>query len=101
GDGTAPVVVPASQGDSATHRMAIGTYTISETVTDVLGRTASVSQKVIVSTTAPLAASLKVTEGAPSGGNVPVTLDPTATTDGAPIASYSFDFGDGTAPVVV
>ena len=101
GDGSAPIVVQAAAGTSATHPMAVGTYAVKLTVTDVLGNTATTSQKLVVGTNAPVAAKLTVTEGAPVNGQVPVTLDSTGTTDGLPISSYTFNFGDGTTPVVV
>ena len=101
GDGTTPIVVQAADENSATHSMAVGVYTAKLTVTDVLGHTATTSQRLVVGTDAVLAAKLTVTEGPAVNGRVPVTMDPTGTVDGGPIASYSFDFGDGTAPVVV
>ena len=101
GDGSAPVVVSAADGNSATHLMAVGTYTVKLTVVDALGNTATATQQLVVSTNAAEAAALTVTEGAPVNGLVPVTMDPKGTSDGAPITSYSFDFGDGSAPVVV
>lgn len=101
GDGSGPFTVQAAAGNSFTHPMAIGIYTAKLTVTDVLGNTAATSQRLIVGTNAALAPKLTVTEQAPVNGLVPVTLDPTGTTDGLPISSYTFNFGDNSAPIVV
>jgi parallel beta-helix repeat protein len=102
GDGSAPVGPQAAA--TATHTYAAaGTYTVTVTVKDTaaLASTATASVQVTAATTdAPPAAALSVT---PSSGaiNLAVTADGSASTDtdATPIASYTFDFGDGSAPV--
>jgi parallel beta-helix repeat protein len=98
GDGSAPV---GPQG-SATARHTYtrhGTYTVTVTVKDTAGLTATSTKQVTVTNNPPTA----VLDVAPASGNAPllVTADASGSTDtdGEPIESYSFDFGDGSAPV--
>ena len=99
GDGTK---TGPQSGATASHRYpAAGLYTVKVTVTDTIGQSSTTSAPLVVrAPDAPPAAALKVT---PSSGSPPlaVTADASASTDGdaTPIASYSFDFGDGSAPV--
>jgi parallel beta-helix repeat protein len=100
GDGSAPVGPQGSP--TATHTYAsAGSYVVRVTVTDTGGRSSTATSTVeaaIVQDAAP-AAALTVT---PTSGviNLAVTADASASTDAdlTPIAGYSFDFGDGTAP---
>ena len=101
GDGS-PVVGPQA-GATATHSYtAAGTYTITVTVTDTGGFSSTVTQAVQVTPAGdfPPAAALTVT---PVSGSAPVqvTADASGSSDGdaTPIATYAFDFGDG-SPVV-
>jgi parallel beta-helix repeat protein len=102
GDGSAPV--GPQPGTTSTHTYSVaGTYTVTVTVTDTAGfaSTATASVQVTAAATdAPPSASLAV---APSSGaiNLTVTADGSASTDSdaTPIASYTFDFGDGSALV--
>ncbi len=92
GDGT---VVGPQAGSKATHTYTVsGPYTVTVNVADSTGASASASAS--VSVTVPPSASLTVT---PSTGPAPlsVTADASASTPGTnPIASYTFNFGDGT-----
>jgi parallel beta-helix repeat protein len=97
GDGT---IVGPQSGKTATHTYsAVGTWLASVTVTDSLGATGSASAPDTVRAPGnqPPLAALKLT---PSSGLVPlpVTADASGSTDpeGGRIASYRFDFGDGT-----
>ncbi|MDX6211624.1 MAG: hypothetical protein QOF82_711, partial [Frankiales bacterium] len=99
GDGTST----GAQGNpSATHDYSTaGNFTVTVTVTDTAGKSATATRKVTVSA-ADLApsATLAVT---PSAGTAPLDVVADASgstdTDATPIASYTFDFGDGTAVV--
>jgi PKD repeat protein len=101
GDGSAPV--GPGGAPTATHTYsATGTYTVTVTVTDTAGLASTATAGVQVTAAAPDApptASLAVT---PSSGaiNLTVTADGSASadTDATPIAGYTFDFGDGSAP---
>jgi parallel beta-helix repeat protein len=98
GDGT-PVVGPQG-GPTAPHTYTQpGTYTVTVTVRDTGGRTSQATDQVTVSNNDPPVAALAVT---PNFGRAPldVIADASASTDpDGTIASYSFDFGDG-SPVV-
>jgi PKD repeat protein len=77
-----------------------GTYTVTLTVTDNLGLTASTTRTVTVS--APNVAPTAAFQFVPTGGPAPlfVFFDGSASTDPeGPIASYTWDFGDGTESV--
>jgi parallel beta-helix repeat protein len=98
GDGS-PTVGPQA-GATANHTYtAAGTYTVTVTVTDTAGLSSTATDTVTV-TDNPPSASLTVT---PSSGLAPliVSADASASSDsdGTPIASYTFDFGDGTPAV--
>src|SRR5439155_294665 len=93
GDGT---VVGPQSGATATHTYAAGSWTASVQVTDAGGLSATKSVVVAVARNLPPTAALTVT---PSSGVEPlsVTADASASSDAeGPIASYRFDFGDGT-----
>ncbi len=98
GDGTA-VVGPQAAATTSHSYAAVGSFTARVTVKDGNGLT-SVATKPVVTTAAPvLTAALTV---APTTGNPPLTVnaDASASRPGtAPIATYAFDFGDGTALV--
>jgi PKD repeat protein len=98
GDGT--VVGPQAASTAAHTYTAPGTYTARVTVTDSAGLSSSVTRTVRVTPAGgdlPPSAQLSVNPGT---GTTPlaVTADASASTDGdaTPIASYRFDFGDGT-----
>lgn len=96
GDGT-PAVGPQATS-SATHTYtSTGSFTVTVTVTDSVGGTTSATTGISVAV--PPTAALSAT---PASGPAPlsVTADASASTAGTnPIASYTFDFGDGSAPV--
>ena len=86
--------VPGSGTCSRAHTFAAaGVYTVKVTVADTAGNTATTTKQVVIG--APTAA-LSVS---PTSGTTPVavTADASASSDpgGTPIASYTFDFGDG------
>ena len=95
GDGT---IVGPQAGATATHTYTTaGNYTPTVTVTDTGGTSRSASNATPIAVDAPPVAALSVT---PSSGTAPlgVTADASASTDtdATPIATYQFDFGDGT-----
>jgi parallel beta-helix repeat protein len=97
GDGT---VVGPRAGATAGHTYtAAGTYTVRATVTDTAGLSSSATTQVSVNAApdAPPNAALTVT---PSSGSAPLPVSADAgqssDTDATPIATYRFDFGDGT-----
>ena len=91
GDGSGPTEQTSA---SATHTYVNdGTYVVTLSVTDSAGNTSSTTQQVVIG--APTAAlSVSPTSGI---SPVAVTADASASSDpgATPIASYSFDFGDG------
>lgn len=95
GDGSAPV-----SGSSASHTYSTaGTYTITGTVTDNLGATASKSAAIVVSssTNLPPIAAISATPGA---AYAPATISVSAAGSSDPdgtIASSVINFGDGTS----
>jgi parallel beta-helix repeat protein len=93
GDGTA--VVPQTSPTANHTYTSPGTYTLTVTAKDTGGLTGTASKTVTVTDDPPIAAlSVSPTSGqAP----LPVTADATNSMPGStPIATYSFDFGDGT-----
>jgi parallel beta-helix repeat protein len=98
GDGSATTGPQA--GAAATHTYAmVGMYTVTVTVADSAGLSGIATRTVVVSSAdAPPAAALSVS---PSSGTAPlqVSADASASTDtdSTPIATYSFDWGDGSA----
>src|ERR1700686_4961869 len=97
GDGSAPVIATSA---SHTYTM-LGIFTLTATVTDNMGATASKSATIVVSSpNQPPTAVLTVST---SQGNAPVTI--TASTAGSTdpdgtIVATSINFGDGSAPVI-
>lgn len=93
GDGSGPV-----GGAKPTHTYTrAGNYTVTLTVTDSDGHTATVSQSLIAG--APPSASFKVASPADPVQSSPVSFDASASSDsdaGITITSYTWDFGDGT-----
>lgn len=105
GDGSTPVS-QATPGTSYTYSAA-GTYQASVTVTNSFGRKSAAYVPIQVTTSVsvtPSNAPVAELVASPSSGSAPLTV----TLDGShsydpdgkdSIASYSFDFGDGSAPV--
>jgi PKD repeat protein len=89
----------AGSGATVTHTYTAGTYTVTLTVTDDMGATNSTTLSVdIAATTVPQAPIADA--GGPYTAEVGATVqfDGSASTDSdGTIASYSWDFGDGTA----
>ena len=100
GDGSA--IVGPQAGATASHTYSVaGTYTVKVTVTDTAGNSSIATTQIKVSPPdLPPSAALSVT---PTRGLAPlaVTADASGSTDtdDTPIASYKFDFGDGSAAV--
>jgi len=99
GDGA---VVGPQPGATASHTYATGgTYTVMVTVADTAGLSSSATATVVVAPgdSAPAAALI----ASPNSGAAPLSMTADASgstdTDGTPIATYTFDFGDGTTPV--
>jgi parallel beta-helix repeat protein len=99
GDGS-PTVGPQSAATAGHTYTQSGTFTVTVTVTDNDGVSDTATKQVTVfGSDRPPTAALSVT---PSSGmiSLPVTADASASSDAeGPIASYTFDFGDG-SPVV-
>ncbi|MGC2745622.1 MAG: PKD domain-containing protein, partial [Candidatus Angelobacter sp.] len=95
GDGSAPVI-----GSSASHSYSIaGTYTITGTVTDNLGATASKSAAVVISSSTNLPPTA-VIAATPNSTYAPATISVSAAGSSDPdgtIASSLISFGDGTS----
>ena len=101
GDGTSPVTITAPNTTAAHTYSLAGTYTVRLTATDTGGLTSTaVSANITVRADNPPTANLSVKQVATPP--LTVTADASASTDGdlTPIASYQFDFGDGSPPVV-
>jgi PKD repeat protein len=101
GDGSS---APSGASPSAAHTYtAAGTYTATVTATDTAGNSSQASTSVVVTKAAvpdnPPSAALRVAP-APTSGPYAVTADATQSTDDddTPIASYTFDYGDGSDP---
>jgi parallel beta-helix repeat protein len=94
GDGT--VVGPQAQAVTNHTYTSAGTHVVTVTVTDTSGKSSTATAQVTATDLAPTA-SLRIT---PTLGNLPllVTADASASSDPdpTPVASYRFDFGDGT-----
>jgi parallel beta-helix repeat protein len=96
GDGS-PATGPQSAADAAHTYRAAGDYTVTVTVTDAGGDASDATSQVTVTDSPPVA---RLTVSASSAvAPVAVTADGSASTDtdGTPIASYAFDWGDGSA----
>ena len=100
GDGT-PAVTTTSPTTSAQHTYAgPGTYTVSLVVTDSGGRNSPpVTSGITFLPEAPPVARLSVSQLATPALTVSANASASTDPDPTPIASYRFDFGDGTAPV--
>ena len=97
GDGS---VLGPQAGATATHVYTrAGSYTVKVTVTDSSGLSSTASGLVSVTDAAPIA-NLSASPGSVKApDSVTAKASGSTDTDGTPIASYTFDFGDGT-PVV-
>jgi len=97
GDGSA--LVGPQAGAKATHTYtAAATYTVKVTVTDTAGLSSTATAQVSVVDNPP-SATLKLSS---TNGTAPLVISASATasdTDATPVASYTFDFGDGSAAV--
>jgi PKD repeat protein len=95
GDGSAPI-----SGSNAIHTYSVaGTYTITGTVTDNLGATASKSAAIVISSSANLPP-VAVISATPNSAYAPATITVSAAGSSDPdgtIASSIISFGDGTS----
>jgi PKD repeat protein len=101
GDGTAPVVTNAPTATAQHTYAAAGTYTVTLIATDTGGfASAPATASIVVQAEQIPVARLSVTQAVP---NPPLTANANGSTstdpDHTPIATYRFDFGDGTAAV--
>ncbi len=103
GDGSPPVTTQAPTATATHTYAAAGTYTVSLIATDTGSQAstpATADITVAAPPDAPPTARLAVTQTAPLTARADASASRDST-DLTPIASYSFDFGDGSAPVVV
>ena len=100
GDGS-PVVTTTAPTSSAQHTYAAaGTYTVTLTATDTGNNTSTpVSKSITIQPDLPPVAGLSVSQLASPNFTVSASGSSSTDTDLTPIASYHFDFGDG-SPVV-
>src|SRR5436190_665489 len=98
GDGTAVVGPQAGVTATHTYRQA-GTYTVQVTVKDTAGLSSTATKTVTVTDLAPVASLTVSASSVTPGQSVTASATGSTDTDGTPIASYAFDFGDGTAVV--
>jgi PKD repeat protein len=99
GDGTAAVTTTAPTASAAHTYASSGTYTVTLIVTDTGNRASTpVTATVTVSNDSPPVAKLTLTQ---TTSALTIDADGAGSTDvdATPIASYRFDFGDGTAVV--
>ena len=101
GDGTAPVTTQAPQAVATHVYAAAGTYTVRLIATDTAGRNSTpATASLVIQTNSPPVARLTVSQPAIPPLTARADGSTSSDTDFAPIASYRFDFGDGTAAVV-
>lgn len=104
GDGT-PAIETTFPVATVQHTYAAGgKYTVKLTATDTDGRVSStVSSSVTVTEPPDLAPIAHLVVRRPSSTSLQVSADASGSSDdsGTPIGKYRFDFGDGTAPVVI
>ncbi|HEY2955734.1 MAG TPA: PKD domain-containing protein [Candidatus Eisenbacteria bacterium] len=101
GDGTAAVTTTAPTATAQHTYAAAGTYTVSLIVTDTAGRASSPATYSITVTPPSTGPTARLTVSQLSSPALTARADGSASTAGTagPIASYRFDFGDGTAAV--
>ena len=100
GDGSAPVTTTVPVASAQHTYAAQGTYTVTVVATDTRGNASSPVSKSITLDLPPVA-SLTVTQLATPALTVRAEGSGSTDTDVTPIASYLFDFGDGTPAVTV
>jgi PKD repeat protein len=99
GDGTAAVTTTAPNAIAQHTYGAAGTYTVTLTATDTGGNTsAPVTQSINVMAETPPTARLTATQVANPATTVSADASTSTDADMTPIASYRFDWGDGTTP---
>jgi PKD repeat protein len=97
GDGTPAIITTAPTATAQHTYAAVGTYTVRVTETDAGGLTSAATAGVTVDI--PPTARLSVAQAASPPLTVSADASASTDTDGTPIASYRFDFGDGTSAV--
>jgi parallel beta-helix repeat protein len=98
GDGSA--VVGPQPAATATHTYTkTGTFTVTVTVTDTAGLASSATATVSVTDAPPVANLTTSPSSIRVGSSVTASGAGSTDTDATPIATYTFDFGDGTPPV--
>jgi PKD repeat protein len=98
GDGSA--AVGPQPGATANHTYTrAGTYTVQVTVKDTAGLSSTATKTVAVTDAAPVASLTTSPSSIRSGQSLTANASGSTDTDGTPIATYTFNFGDGT-PIV-
>lgn len=99
GDGSPVVTLNPPNAITSHTYAASGTYTVQVTVFDTANLTGTASQSIVVVPENPPVARLSVTQLSAPFFTVSANGSTSTDNDPTPIASYRFDFGDGTPPV--
>ncbi|HEY2955735.1 MAG TPA: PKD domain-containing protein [Candidatus Eisenbacteria bacterium] len=102
GDGTSPVTTATPTAAAEHTYAAAGTYTVTLLVTDTAGRSSTPATASVTVTPAATAPTARLTVAQLANPALTARADGSTSTAGSsPIASYRFDFGDGTSPATI